>query len=195
MIDRSIAPDCEWGGVGCDNMTFMIVAILGDKTKSEWYDMICDRLQNGEGHQTPTTFPDPFAQGSRGFPLNSALSNYNEIASPPSYQTSGDESNDEPESNEVTQSAPNSVGNTSILSNLLNTPSTLIEAFARVGNAFDYSQDTPDQEPPPSNPNSSFTETPPPSLSTEPSSSSSPPTTQPISSTTDTEPSSETDHA
>ncbi|EGF98778.1 uncharacterized protein MELLADRAFT_95423 [Melampsora larici-populina 98AG31] len=108
MIDRSIAPDCEWGGVGCDNMTFMIVAILGDKTKGEWYDMICNRLQNGEGHQTPTTFPDPFAQGSRGFPLNSALSNYNEIASPPSYQTSGDESNEDPESNEVTQSAPNS---------------------------------------------------------------------------------------
>ncbi|KNZ62541.1 uncharacterized protein VP01_1257g3 [Puccinia sorghi] len=68
VVDRLIdhcclATHCEWGGVGCDNMKFMIVALLGGKTKDEWYDMISKRLQCGEGYHTPRNFPQP--TGSR----------------------------------------------------------------------------------------------------------------------------------
>ncbi|KAG0139237.1 hypothetical protein CROQUDRAFT_55018 [Cronartium quercuum f. sp. fusiforme G11] len=154
MIDRSIAPDCEWGGVGCDNMTFMIVAILGNKTKSEWYDMICNRLEQGEGHQTPSTFPDPFAQGTRGFPLNT-LANHTDSASPPSYRAVGDGDEEEEGGRELS----NLVGNTSVLRNLLLKPSAILEAFTNGSTASETSQDTsahsdldsaPSSDPPPS---------------------------------------------
>jgi len=99
MIDYCLAPDCEWGGVGCDNMTFMIVAILGGKTKDEWYDMISERLQCGEGYQTPSTFPQPYARGARGEMLTNnlnqgALTNGEDGPTPPSYASSENRAGD-----------------------------------------------------------------------------------------------------
>lgn len=52
MMDKCLAPDSDWGGVGCDNMTVLIVGLLNGRTKEEWYDWIADRVDKGVGYQT-----------------------------------------------------------------------------------------------------------------------------------------------
>lgn len=144
MIDLSIAPDCEWGGVGCDNMTFMIVALFGNKTKSEWYDMICERLERGEGYPTPATFQNPFAPGSKPPTISHTLAlAKDEPASPPSYEASADKDASLEESCEPSASAPDSVGASLLLGRLLSNPSPIIQALWRVGNAVESPQDPP----------------------------------------------------
>ncbi|GAA6063353.1 hypothetical protein JCM10212_004399 [Sporobolomyces blumeae] len=66
IMDRCLAPDSDWGGVGCDNMTMMVVALLGDRTQDEWYEWIKHRVEHGEGYPTPKEFVEPFAQGGNG---------------------------------------------------------------------------------------------------------------------------------
>lgn len=44
LMDRCLAPDSEIGGVGCDNMTVIIVGILCGKTREEWYETIKKRV-------------------------------------------------------------------------------------------------------------------------------------------------------
>lgn len=65
-MDRCLAPDSDWGGVGCDNMTVMIVAIKGTRTKVEWYNWIAERVEKGEPYPTPKSVIDPFSQAPRG---------------------------------------------------------------------------------------------------------------------------------
>ncbi|KAF7732067.1 Protein phosphatase 2C 2 [Apophysomyces ossiformis] len=43
IIELCLAPESETGGVGCDNMSIMIVAILHGKTEEEWYDWMVSR--------------------------------------------------------------------------------------------------------------------------------------------------------
>ena len=52
MMDKCLAPDSDWGGVGCDNMTVMLVALLNGKTKAEWYDWMKERVTNNVGYST-----------------------------------------------------------------------------------------------------------------------------------------------
>lgn len=52
MMDKCIAPDSDWGGVGCDNMTVLLVALLNGKTKEDWYDWVADRVDKGVGYPT-----------------------------------------------------------------------------------------------------------------------------------------------
>ncbi|KAI5478743.1 hypothetical protein MNV49_004668 [Pseudohyphozyma bogoriensis] len=66
LMDRCLAPDSDWGGVGCDNMTALIVAIKNGKTMDEWYDWVKSRVDGGVGYKTPKEYVDPFAQGPRG---------------------------------------------------------------------------------------------------------------------------------
>lgn len=66
MLDRCLAPDSDWGGVGCDNMTMMVVALLGDRTEEEWFAWIKERVENGEGYPTPKEYVEPFGQGGNG---------------------------------------------------------------------------------------------------------------------------------
>ncbi|KAJ2145842.1 Protein phosphatase 2C 2 [Coemansia sp. RSA 678] len=40
MMDRCLASESELGGVGCDNMTVVIVGLLNGKTEDEWYEHI-----------------------------------------------------------------------------------------------------------------------------------------------------------
>lgn len=47
-------------------MTVLIVAILGDRTKTEWQDWVASRYEQNIGYATPREFVDPFAQGPRG---------------------------------------------------------------------------------------------------------------------------------
>jgi serine/threonine protein phosphatase PrpC len=43
IMDHCLAPDSEVGGVGCDNMSIIIVGILNGKTKDEWYEWMALR--------------------------------------------------------------------------------------------------------------------------------------------------------
>jgi hypothetical protein len=62
ICDHCLAPDTSSGaGIGCDNMTVLIVAILGGRTKEEWYSWITDRVKQNYGYQTPTTVPQIYA--------------------------------------------------------------------------------------------------------------------------------------
>lgn len=64
IMDKCLAPPSEVGGIGCDNMTIEIIALLGGRTKEEYYAWIQDRVKNGVGYNTPETIPEVFR--SRG---------------------------------------------------------------------------------------------------------------------------------
>lgn len=53
IMENCLAPSSDMSGIGCDNMTIMIVGLLNGKTKEEWYDMIATRVANGEGPVAP----------------------------------------------------------------------------------------------------------------------------------------------
>lgn len=63
MCDHCLAPDTTSGaGIGCDNMTVLIVAITHGRTKEEWYSWVRERVQNGYGYATPSAIPQLYAQ-------------------------------------------------------------------------------------------------------------------------------------
>lgn len=63
MCDHCLAPDTSSGaGIGCDNMTVLVVAILHGRTKEEWYAWITERVKNGYGYKTPSVIPQLYAQ-------------------------------------------------------------------------------------------------------------------------------------
>ncbi|KAF3191650.1 Protein phosphatase 2C 2, variant 2 [Orbilia oligospora] len=65
MMDNCLAPSSENGGVGCDNMTIVIVAFLRGKTKDEWYDMVAKRVADGDGPCAPPEYAQPKTHGFR----------------------------------------------------------------------------------------------------------------------------------
>ncbi|KAH8925725.1 PP2C-domain-containing protein [Atractiella rhizophila] len=81
LMDKCLAPDSDWGGVGCDNMTVLVVALLNGRTKEQWYDWVKERVDNKVGHDTPESVQDPFTRRSnlgygafgRGGPLSGTL--------------------------------------------------------------------------------------------------------------------------
>lgn len=63
MCEHCLAPDTSSKtGIGCDNMTVLIVAILHGKTKQEWYDWVADRVKNSYGYATPDVLPQIYSQ-------------------------------------------------------------------------------------------------------------------------------------
>ena len=63
ICDHCLAPDTTSGaGIGCDNMTVLIVAITHGRSKEEWYAWIADRVRDNYGYQTPSTLPQLYAQ-------------------------------------------------------------------------------------------------------------------------------------
>ncbi|PNS14027.1 hypothetical protein CAC42_6540 [Sphaceloma murrayae] len=56
MMDNCLASNSETGGVGCDNMTICIVALLRGKTEEEWYQLIADRVAQGDGPCAPPEY-------------------------------------------------------------------------------------------------------------------------------------------
>ena len=56
MMDNCLASNSETGGVGCDNMTMLIIGILNGKTKDEWYEEIARRVANGDGPCAPPEY-------------------------------------------------------------------------------------------------------------------------------------------
>jgi len=85
IIDRCLAPDAEVGGIGCDNMTLLIVALLGDRTKEQWYEWVKSRVENNVGYNTPESVPPVFRshlqQQSTASMLGQAASNVQQNAS------------------------------------------------------------------------------------------------------------------
>lgn len=58
MMDNCIASNSETGGVGCDNMTMIVIGLLRGKTKEEWYDEIAKRVANGDGPCAPPEYAE-----------------------------------------------------------------------------------------------------------------------------------------
>ncbi|MCJ1404131.1 Protein phosphatase 2C 2 [Xylographa trunciseda] len=56
MMDNCLASNSETGGVGCDNMTMIVIALLRGKTKDEWYKQIAERVANGDGPCAPPEY-------------------------------------------------------------------------------------------------------------------------------------------
>ena len=46
MMVKCLATDSETGGIGCDNMTVLIVALLGGRTPEEWQNWVKRRVDN-----------------------------------------------------------------------------------------------------------------------------------------------------
>lgn len=70
ICDHCLAPDTIGGaGIGCDNMTILIIALLHGRTKEEWQAWVTDRVKQRFGHYTPTELPrlysDARVEGSR----------------------------------------------------------------------------------------------------------------------------------
>jgi len=47
LMEKCLANESEIGGIGCDNMTVVIVGLLNGLTKQEWYDSINKKVQEG----------------------------------------------------------------------------------------------------------------------------------------------------
>ncbi|KAM6483335.1 putative serine/threonine phosphatase 2C ptc2 [Trichoderma sp. SZMC 28011] len=58
MMDNCLASNSETGGVGCDNMTMVIIGFLHGKTKEQWYDEIAKRVANGDGPCAPPEYAE-----------------------------------------------------------------------------------------------------------------------------------------
>jgi protein phosphatase 2C family protein 2/3 len=56
MMDNCLASNSDTGGVGCDNMTMIVIGLLQGRTKEQWYEDIAKRVANGEGPCAPPEF-------------------------------------------------------------------------------------------------------------------------------------------
>jgi protein phosphatase 2C family protein 2/3 len=62
-IQRCCAPDADTGaGIGCDNMTMILIAILNGRTLDQWYDWVADRVESKYGYETPEELQQVFAE-------------------------------------------------------------------------------------------------------------------------------------
>jgi protein phosphatase PTC2/3 len=62
IMEHCLAPDTHGAqGIGCDNMTILIVAILNGKSEEEWYAMVKDRVVNKIGFPTPDGPPQIYS--------------------------------------------------------------------------------------------------------------------------------------
>jgi protein phosphatase PTC2/3 len=58
-MDNCLAKTSDTGGVGCDNMTVIIIALLNGKSKDEWYQTVADRVNAGDGPCAPPEYGEP----------------------------------------------------------------------------------------------------------------------------------------
>ncbi|KAK2736007.1 Protein phosphatase 2C 2 [Myotisia sp. PD_48] len=56
MMDNCLSSDPESGGLGCDNMTMVIIGLLNGRTKEEWYNVISERVAKGDGPCAPPEY-------------------------------------------------------------------------------------------------------------------------------------------
>ncbi|KAL4946238.1 hypothetical protein BDV06DRAFT_152432 [Aspergillus oleicola] len=65
MMDNCLASNSETGGVGCDNMTMVIIGLLNGRTKEEWYNQIAERVASGDGPCAPPEYAEFRGPGIR----------------------------------------------------------------------------------------------------------------------------------
>lgn len=53
MMVKCLAKESETGGIGCDNMTVVVVALLGGRTKEEWQAWVKERVEKKGELQVP----------------------------------------------------------------------------------------------------------------------------------------------
>ncbi|KAI1865867.1 uncharacterized protein JN550_008125 [Neoarthrinium moseri] len=58
MMDNCLASNSETGGVGCDNMTMIVVGFLRGKTKEAWYEEVANRVAKGDGPCAPPEYAE-----------------------------------------------------------------------------------------------------------------------------------------
>ena len=56
MMDNCLASNSETGGVGCDNMTMVVIGLLHGMSKEEWYKRVGERVANGDGPCAPPEY-------------------------------------------------------------------------------------------------------------------------------------------
>jgi protein phosphatase 2C family protein 2/3 len=57
---KCMARDSESAGIGCDNMTVVIVALLNGRSTEEWQAWVKERVDKKIGYDTPESVPDVF---------------------------------------------------------------------------------------------------------------------------------------
>jgi len=116
LMERCLAPDSEIGGVGCDNMTVIIVGVLNGKSRDEWYEKIKKKLDDAgmtdnlgntitpdtAKNATTTSSTSPTSPASDVFGPSSKL---NQTTNPPT--SAADNSLPEITGKEVNESKPN----------------------------------------------------------------------------------------
>jgi len=65
LMDNCLASNSDTGGVGCDNMTVIIVALLRGQKKEDWYNTIAQRVADGDGPCAPPEYAEQRGPGSR----------------------------------------------------------------------------------------------------------------------------------
>ncbi|CAJ2503281.1 Uu.00g106750.m01.CDS01 [Anthostomella pinea] len=58
MMDNCLASNSETGGVGCDNMTMIVIGFLRGKSKEEWYNEVASRVAKGDGPCAPPEYAE-----------------------------------------------------------------------------------------------------------------------------------------
>ncbi|KAI4864296.1 PP2C-domain-containing protein [Hypoxylon rubiginosum] len=58
MMDNCLASNSETGGVGCDNMTMVIVGFLRGRSKEQWYEEVASRVAKGDGPCAPPEYAE-----------------------------------------------------------------------------------------------------------------------------------------
>lgn len=62
ICEHCLAPDTNSGaGIGCDNMTIMIVALLNGRTEEEWRSWVTERTKKKYGYNTPEDLPQLYS--------------------------------------------------------------------------------------------------------------------------------------
>ena len=56
LMDNCLAASSDTGGVGCDNMTMIIIGLLRGKSKDEWYEEVGKRVAAGDGPCAPPEY-------------------------------------------------------------------------------------------------------------------------------------------
>jgi protein phosphatase PTC2/3 len=63
ICDHCLAPDSvDEYSTGSDNMTVMVIALLGSRTKEQWYSWMTDRVRGKYGYNTPTILPRLYSE-------------------------------------------------------------------------------------------------------------------------------------
>lgn len=69
VMDICLAPDSNSsGGIGCDNMTVLVVALLNGRTKEEWYVWMKERVETNYGYNTPEDLPQIYPKNREPMP-------------------------------------------------------------------------------------------------------------------------------